>query len=46
MYKIYTSCLKSFLSDHCEHQNIIASEQLVGNKEERGIGMHKKAADK
>ena len=27
MYKLYTSCLNSFLYNHCETNNIIAPEQ-------------------
>ena len=32
MYKIYTSCLNSFLYDHCHHHKIITSEQAAGEK--------------
>ena len=32
MYKIYTSCLNSFLH-HCQHHNIKISEHTVENKE-------------
>ena len=32
MYKIYTSCLNSFLYDHCHYHKIITSEQAAGKK--------------
>ena len=32
MYKIYTSCLNSFLNDHCHCHKIIATEQAAGKK--------------
>ena len=31
-YKIYTSCLNKFLTDHCHQNNIITSEQAAGKK--------------
>ena len=31
-YKIYTSCLNIFLTDHCDINNIITSEQAAGKK--------------
>ena len=33
MYKMYTSCLNSFLQDHCHRNNVIATEQAGGKKE-------------
>ena len=30
MYKMYTSCLQAFLTDHCESNNIITIEQAAG----------------
>ena len=36
MYKIYTSCLNSFLYDHCHCHKIIATEQAAGKKKEYG----------
>ena len=32
MYKIYTSCLNSFLYDHCHCHKIITTEQAAGRK--------------
>ena len=32
MYKIYTSCLNSFLYDHCHCHKIITTEQAAGKK--------------
>ena len=32
MHKIYTSCLNSFLYDHCHRHKIITSEQAAGKK--------------
>ena len=32
MYKIYTSCLNSFLYVHCHHHKRIISQQLAGRK--------------
>ena len=32
MYKLYTSCLSSFLCNHCETNNIITPEQAGGKK--------------
>ena len=32
MYKIYTSCLNSFLYDHCHYHKIITSEQAARKK--------------
>ena len=32
MYKIYTSCLNSFLYNYSHHQKIITSEQAAGKK--------------
>ena len=32
MCKIYTSCLNSFLYDHCHHHKTITSEQAAGKK--------------
>ena len=32
MYKIYTSCLISFLYDHCHHHKMIISEPVAGRK--------------
>ena len=32
MYKLYTSCINSFLSDHLLRSNIITLNKLVGNK--------------
>ena len=32
MYKIYTSCLHSFLYDHCHHHKILTSEQATRKK--------------
>ena len=31
-YKIYTSCLNIFLTDHCNQNNVITSEQAAGKK--------------
>ena len=31
-YKIYTSCLNILLTDHCDQNNIITSEQAAGKK--------------
>ena len=40
MYKIYTSCLNSFLYDHCHCHKIITTEQAAGKK-----GVHRTAVD-
>ena len=32
MYKIYTSCIYIFLTDHVLHNNIITNEQAIGKK--------------
>ena len=31
-YRIYTSCLNIFLTDHCNQNNIITPEQAAGKK--------------
>ena len=31
-YKIHTSCLNIFLTDHCDQNNIITSEQVAGKE--------------
>ena len=40
MYKIYTSCLNSFLYDHCHYHKIITSEQAAGKKGVWGCTEH------
>ena len=36
MYKMYTSCLNSFLQDHCHRNNVITTEQAGGKRESWG----------
>ena len=39
-YKIYTSCLNIFLTDHCSQNNIITSEQAA-SKKEYGVALNR-----